>query len=61
MEAHAIGPDPPCTRVGRVVIRVDPDLRYLVETRPASVGRFRGQAYLRLGRPPSPPGGSPRS
>jgi hypothetical protein len=45
----------------RVVIQVDPDLRYLVETRPASVGHFRGQAYLRLGRPPSRPSGSSRS
>ncbi len=40
----------------RVVFRVEPSLRYVVETQPALVGRVNGVAYLRIGRPP--PGGA---
>ena len=32
-----------------VEFRVDPRLRYFIETRPAYVDHFRGRAYVRIG------------
>jgi hypothetical protein len=46
----------------RVEFRTDPRLRYIVETTPAYVDRFRGGAHIRIGgHPPRPPTRQPRS
>jgi Family of unknown function (DUF6159) len=46
----------------KVEFRTDPGLRYIVETTPAYVDHFRGQAYMRIGgRPPRPPAQPSRS
>lgn len=40
----------------KVVFRVDPRLRFAIETTPAYVDHFDGRAYMRIGgRPPRPP------